>query len=149
MIFNALLARRVAAGDWSQLASGDIASLEGSGSHFMVRDVDDELQQRLAAFDIHPSGPLWGRGDPETQGRAGRYESEAAAEFAEVANLLAVQGLVQERRPLRCAVKNLTVEGEPGTLTLGFELGRGQFATAVLRELCEFAAADALESDDE
>ncbi|MGB6354953.1 MAG: tRNA pseudouridine(13) synthase TruD, partial [Steroidobacteraceae bacterium] len=70
LVFNAVLARRVEAGDWSQLAPGDLASLEGSGSHFSVAAVDDELRRRLSLFDIHPSGPLWGRGLPASQGQA-------------------------------------------------------------------------------
>jgi tRNA(Glu) U13 pseudouridine synthase TruD len=41
----------------------------------------------------------------------------------------------------------MSVEAEAGTLTLSFSLGRGQFATAVLREICEFGAEAPLESD--
>ena len=52
LVFNAVLARRVEAGDWSQLAPGDLANLEGSGSHFSVSVVDDELRRRLNVFDI-------------------------------------------------------------------------------------------------
>src|SRR6202034_4049821 len=82
LVFNAVLARRVEAGDWSQLAPGDLASLDGSGSHFSVTSVDDELRRRLATFDIHPSGPLWGRGLPASQGRALEHELEVSREFA-------------------------------------------------------------------
>jgi tRNA pseudouridine13 synthase len=149
LIFNAVLARRVQAGDWSQLAPGDIASLDGSGSHFEVTAVDDELQRRLAAFDIHPSGPLWGRGEPATQGQSLRYERESATEFEPVADLLAAQDLAQERRSLRCPVRELVVEGEPGSVTFCFLLGRSQYATTVLREFCELGSAPALDSDDD
>lgn len=138
LIFNAVLARRVQAGNWSRLEEGDLASLEGSGSYFHVAAIDDELERRLAAFDIHPSGPLWGRGVPQTSGRALDTELEVAREFGAVAELLAMQGLAQERRALRCRIRDLSVEADGSTLTLSFALGRGQFATAVLRELCEF-----------
>jgi tRNA pseudouridine13 synthase len=137
LLFNALLARRVEAGDWSQLAPGDLASLDGSGSHFSVAAVDDELLRRLSAFDIHPSGPLWGRGEPAAGGRALRHELDVSREFAALADLLAAEGLSQERRALRCAVRELTALRDAGTVTLSFSLGRGQFATAVLREICE------------
>ncbi len=149
LIFNASLAQRVAAGDWSTLSPGDLASLEGSGSHFQVAAVDDTLVQRLAAFDIHPSGPLWGRGEPRTQGVILERELEVAQDFAEVAALLAAQGLEQERRSLRCAVRDLAVEFEAGSLTLSFSLGRGQFATAVLREICEIGAGSEFDLEDE
>src|ERR1700721_1301360 len=97
LLFNAQLARRVEAGDWSQLAPGDRASLDGSGSHFSVTAVDDELRQRSSTFDIHPSGPLWGRGLPASQGQALQHELEGSRELAAVTELLAAQGLVQER----------------------------------------------------
>jgi len=148
LIFNAVLARRVESASWGALELGDLASLDGSGSHFRVAALDEELVRRLEAFDIHPSGPLWGRGSPQTEGRVRDIELEAAREFGAVAELLAVEGLEQERRPLRCAVRDLCVESgkseaDAGTLTLSFSLGRGQFATAVLREIAEFG--DALE----
>jgi tRNA pseudouridine13 synthase len=148
LMFNAVLARRVEAGDWSQLAPGDLASLDGSGSHFSVTSVDDELRRRLATFDIHPSGPLWGRGSPASQGRALEHELEVSREFAPVAELLAAEGLTQERRALRCAIRELSAERDASTLTLSFSLGRGQFATAVLREICEFDGIPELEADE-
>jgi tRNA pseudouridine13 synthase len=149
LVFNAALARRVEAGDWSQLGYGDLASLDGSGSHFFVTAVDDELRRRLNLFDIHPSGPLWGRGHPASQGQALQHELAASQELATVADLLAAEGLVQERRALRCAIRELSSERDASTLTLSFSLGRGQFATAVLREICELQGAPELDSDDD
>jgi tRNA pseudouridine13 synthase len=149
MIFNAVLARRVTAGDWSQLSAGDLAGLDGSGSHFKVAAFDDELRARLQAFDIHPTGPLWGRGELPTQGRALEHEAAAARDFQAVAELLESQGLEQERRSLRSPVRELLAETEGSTLTLSFLLGRGQFATAVLREICDLGSGSLLESDEE
>ncbi len=149
LVFNAVLARRVEAGDWSQLAPGDLASLEGSGSHFSVTAVDDELRRRLGEFDIHPSGPLWGRGLPASQGQALQHELEVSREYAALIDLLGAQGLTQERRALRCAIRELSSERDANTLTLSFTLGRGQFATAVLREICDFAGVPELDADDD
>jgi tRNA pseudouridine13 synthase len=149
LLFNAVLARRVEAGDWSQLAPGDLASLDGSGSHFAVASVDDELRRRLGVFDIHPSGPLWGRGPPASQGQALQHELAVSSEFPSVAELLAAEGLTQERRALRCAIRELSAERDASTVTLGFSLGRGQFATAVLRELCEFEGVPELDADED
>jgi len=149
LLFNALLARRVEAGDWSQLAPGDLASLDGSGSHFRVPTVGDDLSLRLMAFDVHPSGPLWGRGALETSGRSLEHETAVVEEFRDVADLLETEGLSQERRALRCAVRELTVEADAGTVTFGFMLGRGQFATSALREICELGSTPLLESDEE
>jgi tRNA pseudouridine13 synthase len=153
LIFNAVLARRVESASWSALEPGDLASLDGSGSHFRVAALDEDLSRRVEAFDIHPSGPLWGRGEPDTEGPVRELELDVAREFGPVAELLASEGLEQERRPLRCAVRELRIEAdaEPheaqqGTVTLSFSLGRGQFATAVLREIAEFGALE-LEAD--
>jgi tRNA(Glu) U13 pseudouridine synthase TruD len=55
--------------------------------------------------------------------------------------------LSQERRALRCAVRELAALREVSTLTLSFELGRGQFATSVLREICELRGVDEFEGD--
>jgi tRNA pseudouridine13 synthase len=145
LVFNAVLARRVEAGDWSQLAPGDLANLDGSASHFSVAAVDDELRRRLSEFDIHPSGPLWGRGVPATQGRALEHELKVSGDFLAVTDLLAAEGMSQERRALRCAIRELTALRDASTLTLSFSLGRGQFATAVLREICEFEAVPELD----
>ena len=101
------------------------------------------------AFDVHPSGPLWGRGEPSTDGRARRHESDAAEEFKDVAGLLADENLDQERRSLRSSVRELSVEADAGTITLSFLLGRGQFATAVLREICELGSSLPLDADDD
>jgi tRNA pseudouridine13 synthase len=133
-----VLAQRVEAGDWSQLAPGDLANLDGSGSHFAVTELDEELRRRLAEFDIHPSGPLWGKGQPAVQGRTLERELAVSRELAPVADLLEAEGLMQERRALRSVVRELKVERDASTVTLSFALGRGQFATAVLREICEF-----------
>lgn len=149
LVFNALLARRVEAGDWSQLGTGDLASLDGSGSHFPVTAVDDELRRRLQVFDIHPSGPLWGRGQPSAKGQALQHEVEVSREFAAVTELLAAQGLSQERRALRSAIRDLSTEHDGSTLTLSFALGRGQFATSVLHEICEFHSVPELDADDD
>jgi len=160
LVFNAVLARRVEAGDWARLAAGDLASLDGTGSHFAVGAVDadetregestrdDELARRLREFDIHPSGPLWGRGVPASAGLALQHELEVARELATVTELLAREGLAQERRALRCAIRELSVERDADTLTLTFSLGRSQYATAVLREICDLQAAE-LEADEE
>jgi tRNA pseudouridine13 synthase len=147
MIFNAVLARRVESADWSRLEPGDLASLDGSGSHFRVATIDDEIRRRLDAFDIHPSGPLWGRGAPETLGRTLETELGVAQEFGAAAELLVAAGMLQERRALRCAVRDLTVESDAATVTLSFRLGRGQFATAVLREICDLDAPALIESE--
>ena len=144
LVFNAVLAERVALGSWAQLQAGDRAMLDGRGSHFAVEASDATLEERLARLEIHPSGPLWGRGAPLSQGAVRALEEQVAARYREPCALLEAAGLEQERRSLRLAVRELTVERESDSVLLQFRLARGAFATAVLREL--FTLVDYQES---
>ena len=59
-LFNQVLAARVAAGSWATALEGEVFMLDGSHSVFGPEPLTPALQSRLAAFDIHPTGPLWG-----------------------------------------------------------------------------------------
>ncbi len=135
VLFNALLAERVAAGSWERLLPGDLANLEGRGSLFAVPAEEATLAQRCEQLQIHPTGPLWGRGALETQGVVAELEAQVAARFAAQCAACEQAGMRQERRSLRLAVHELRAAEEPAALVLHFRLGRGSFATAVLREL--------------
>jgi len=135
-LFNACLAVRVADGTWNRCIEGDVLALAGTGSCFAsARETPDAVQKRLDAFDLHPTGPLWGRGDPRTLGAALALEMAVAAQVPALAAGLARQGLEQERRPLRMQVTGLQSSFEPEGLVLDFVLARGCYATTVLREL--------------
>jgi tRNA(Glu) U13 pseudouridine synthase TruD len=41
----------------------------------------------------------------------------------------------------------MSIEADAQTLTLSFSLGRGQFASAVLREICNFGAEPPFDSE--
>jgi tRNA pseudouridine13 synthase len=137
VVFNALLAERVQDGSWGQLLAGDLANLDGRGSHFAVEAVDATLAERAARLEIHPTGPLWGQGDPATGGAVGELEARTATRFPAETGLCVAAGMSQERRSLRLAVRELRVALEPQAVQLAFRLPRGAFATAGLRELLE------------
>src|SRR5690606_31183672 len=59
-LFNRVLAARVVADSWDRPLDGEVWMLDGSRSVFGPQPFDDSLAARLAAFDIHPTGPLWG-----------------------------------------------------------------------------------------
>lgn len=134
-LFNAVLAERVARGDWSRLQAGDVANLDGSGSVFAVAHVDETLERRNREFDVHPTGPLWGSGPSLAGGAVVALEQRIAQEYAPISTLLAGEGLHSERRSLRIRVDALTADVSGDTLVLVFRLPAGAFATAVLREL--------------
>ncbi len=145
LVFNAVLGARVEDGSWEQLRAGDLAILDGRGSHFPVDSPDEALRERCARLEIHPTGPLWGRGVPPCGADVLALEERIAAQHGAACALLAEAGLDQERRSLRLAVRDLGWRREGGDeVVLEFRLTRGAYATAVLREL--FAAGDHDES---
>ncbi|MFN3582248.1 MAG: tRNA pseudouridine(13) synthase TruD, partial [Pseudomonas sp.] len=63
LIFNQLLAQRVATGTWNQVMPGDCLAFTDSRSHFSAERLASD-DRRFAALDVHPTGPLWGLGVP-------------------------------------------------------------------------------------
>ena len=135
VVFNALLAVRVGDGSWERLLAGDLANLDGRGSIFPVAAADGTLEARCARLEIHPTGPLWGAGEPKSAAGVRELEMRIGAEFAAECARCAAAGMSQERRSLRLRVTELSCEPENDAVLLRFRLTRGSFATAVLREL--------------
>jgi tRNA pseudouridine13 synthase len=134
-LFNDVLATRVGDASWDELRDGDVANLEGTNSIFAVPSVTTELSDRCARIDVHPTGPMWGRGELSSAGQIAQIEQQAAAKENVLAAGLERAGLEQERRSLRLKVSDLQHALESDVLRLSFRLGRGAFATSVLHEL--------------
>jgi len=141
-VFNAVLAARVADGSWLTGLDGEIYRLEGSRAQFGPEDRSAELAQRLERLDIHPTGPLWGRGALPTAGECSDLESRIAAELADLCQGLERFGLKQDRRALRVRLGEPSLEMVGDTATFTFTLPAGAYATVVMRELVEEAAAE-------
>jgi len=148
-LFNMVLADRVASGTWNRLLDGDVANLDGSGSIFPVAAVDDLLLDRTARLDVHPTGPLPGRGESRTGTAIAQREEAVLAPWSHWLQGMASAGLEQERRALRLAVRELTWELSGTDLTLGFRLGRGAFATSVLAEIIDPASASQVDEGED
>lgn len=133
-IFNAVLSRRVELSSWNQPMAGDIMMLNGSRSVFAVTEIDEVIQQRVEAFDIHPTGPLWGRGKLGSSATVGVLEHEVAENFCDWCEGLENAGLNQERRALRLSVTEFVWKFERDGLELSFFLPSGCYATTVIRE---------------
>ena len=136
-LFNHLLAQRVERQIWDRAIPGDVMLLAGSNSYFVMDEVDDEIRRRVADFDIHPAGILWGRGRAESRGEAAALEAALADRFPLFCEGLERAGLKAARRALRVRPENLqwTHRPEQQQLELRFELPPGAYATAVLREI--------------
>src|SRR5690606_31621337 len=100
-----------------------------------------ELLARAGAQDIHPTGPLWGRGEPRSGGDVAALERELAAAEPELCAGLEAAGLRHERRALRIRVADLAWDWLDGDLALRFRLPPGAYATVLLRALGTFRAA--------
>ncbi|MEJ2060142.1 MAG: tRNA pseudouridine(13) synthase TruD [Gammaproteobacteria bacterium] len=138
-IFNHILDRRVQDGTWDRAVSGDAFVLAGTHSFFVPEEVDEAIEQRLRAFDIHPSGALWGRGELPTYGAVRELELEVAESEADLAQGLEAAGMKQERRALRLVPEGLSHAWLDDTsLQLEFTLPAGCYATSVLRELAGY-----------
>jgi tRNA pseudouridine13 synthase len=111
LLFNAVLGRRVENNSWDRLIAGDVP------------------------IDGTPTGPLWGRGRPAARDAALQIETETLATYREWLDPLEHLGLSQERRVLALRPKCFEWWIEPDQFEVAFELGAGQFATALLREL--------------
>ena len=134
-IFNEVLAARVTRGDWDRPLAGDCLNLAGSRAFFAAETLDADILARVAAWDLHPTGPLWGQGAPPTAGAVLELERDIAGELGPWCAGLALEGLKQERRALRLPVAGLTGEIDGAVVELAFDLPAGSYATAVLREL--------------
>ena len=143
-LFNRVLAARVEAGHWNVALEGEVWMLDGSRSVFGPEALTDDLQARLAAFDIHPTGPLWGEGELRSTEAARDFELAALQgdSALRLCRGLEVAGLKQERRALRLRPQALAWRWPDDTaLEFSFELPPGCYATTVLRELGEVTDA--------
>lgn len=137
-LFNRVLAARVEQGSWDQPLDGEVWMLDGSRSVFGPEAWTDVLAERLARFDIHPSGPLWGAGELRSTDAARELELAAISDEESLALRagLEAEGLKHERRALRLRPALLQHQWlKEGVLELSFALPPGCYATAVLQEL--------------
>jgi len=135
MLFNFILSQRVEDGSWDSLQMGDICLRTGKRGFFPVEELTDELIKRLECGEIHPTAPLWGRGDLPVAGKIRDLEKQLVAEFPEWCEGLEKAGLKMERRALRLMPEDFSVEQNSDAVQLSFSLPAGCYATSVIREL--------------
>ncbi len=136
-LFNRVLAARIDGLD--TLQNGDVAWKHANGAAFLVADAAVE-QPRCDAFEISPSGPLFGHRMKEAGGAPGELEarvlSEAGLSAADLSGHRRVQGARRSLRfpPAECHLTSGTDARGP-FLEARFMLEPGCYATSVLREL--------------
>lgn len=152
-LFNRVLAVRVDQDNWRGLGrsgplAGEVWMLDGSRSVFGPEPWSEALATRLAAFDLQPTGPLWGCGELRTTQEVRAIELTAVeqAPGSALCRGLEGAGLRQERRALRLRPSGLSWDWpQLRTLRLRFALPPGAYATVVLDALgaCEDSAGRA------
>jgi tRNA pseudouridine13 synthase len=146
-LFNQVLAARIEQGIWNSPIQGDYFQLDGSRAGFAASEEQTErLVRRCNDLDIHPTGPLWGRGRSLVTEDAENLETQVLTPFDQWRNGLEHVGLQQERRQLRVALNTLQWQFlEGGDLELRFFLPSGCYATALLRELLDYKTPEVQE----
>ncbi|MDQ3495540.1 MAG: tRNA pseudouridine(13) synthase TruD [Pseudomonadota bacterium] len=145
-LFNRVLAARLQDGSWNRGLEGEVWVLDGSRSVFGPEPWSELLAARLAAFDIHPSAPLWGRGELRTSGTARVLEEATLGDVESLALRQGIEqaGMRQERRATRLQPRELAWAWQGGdVLELGFVLPPGGYATTVLAEIGDLRDAGA------
>lgn len=139
-LFNQVLAARLADGSWNRPRPGDLMMLDGRGSVFPVTAAEElaELGRRALQQQIHPTGPLPGRGGTQPSGEVAALEATQLASAQALVDGLQRHGVDAARRALRLRVAGLAWHfPAPGVLELSFSLTSGAYATSVLRELVD------------
>ena len=136
-MFNDVLSQRVEMDKWANGIAGDVMLLDNSHSYFLTENIDDEIVIRLKEHDIHPSGPLWGRGELLSKLSVAELENKLPNKFEMFDSGLKNARLDQDRRSLRLSVNQLrwNYDANNKLLELSFFLPAGGYATAVLREI--------------
>ena len=127
----------MADGTWNRLLPGDAPMLDGRRAVFRSPLPGAEDQARCRRLEIHPTGPLWGRGASLVSGSVAALEARLCRRRADLAEGLERAGLEAARRALRVRVSELEWAWEGPDLRLAFHLPAGAYATVVLRELVQ------------
>jgi len=118
-----------------ELEFGDVAMLHDSGGQFLVEDVERE-QPRAVAFEISPTGPIFGNRVIEPAGEVAIREKAALdSRGICLADLRPPSGVRMRgaRRALRVRPSGARIRDFSGGFWLDFELPPGSYATVLIR----------------
>ena len=135
-LFNRVLSARVASGSWNRALPGDALQLDGKSACFVADALDAETLARVDALQIHPTGPLYGEGEPLCRDVARALEAEQWSGLEDWLDGLRRARLAAARRALRVVPGSLQGHEESsGVWVLAFYLPAGSYATSLLDEL--------------
>jgi tRNA pseudouridine13 synthase len=135
-LFNRVLSRRLEAGLFSKVRQGDVLKKHESGGEFVCAEplVD---QPRMDAFEVSPTGPMYGPSMRPAEGEVQADELKVLTEEGLTIESFAAGGGETDgtRRFLRVGLPDVALEERGTDLWLAFSLPAGCYATVVLAEL--------------
>jgi tRNA pseudouridine13 synthase len=134
-LFNRVLALRLARGVFARVLGGDVLKKHETGGEFVSEDAAVD-QPRLDAFEVSPTGPMFGPEMRKPGPEAWALEEEVlTGDGVSLDTFLAGGDETRgTRRVLRIPLA-ATCQVDGDTARLGFTLPPGSYATIVLREL--------------
>ena len=129
-----------------RLFPGDLAWIHSKECVFLVEDAEAEAP-RAASLEISPSGPIYGFKVPFAKGEPGETEWRILRKARLLPRAFHMRlGLKNKgvRRPMRVPLSGAGIVHEGDTLTIGFSLPKGAYATTVLREIMKPPSWDPL-----
>jgi tRNA pseudouridine13 synthase len=136
LLFNRALERRLAAGNFARALQGDVLKKHETGGEFVCADPAVD-QPRVEAFEVSPTGPLFGPKMRRAEGEVGAAEDALLTEERVEHSLFEAGGGETQgaRRFFRVRMSTPSLEVEGDTARLKFGLPAGSYATVVLDEL--------------
>lgn len=135
-LFNRLLARRLADGTFAKALKGDVLKKVPTGGEFLCAEPEVD-QPRVDAFEVSPTGPLFGPEMRRPEADVDALEEAVLREEGIERTLFEKGGgeTLGVRRPLRVPLALEEVNADGDSLRLRFTLPAGSYATVLLREL--------------
>lgn len=130
---NVYLARRVEAGLFGRMLTGDVAKKHATGGIFVVEDAAAE-QARFEAREISFTAPMFGFKMKRASAEAAVLEEGIEAETGITDAQWRALHTEGARRMGRLLLDDLAVEAHARGILVRFSLPKGAFATTVLRE---------------
>jgi tRNA pseudouridine13 synthase len=153
LLFNDVLARRIADGLFRTVLAGDVMAKWPAGGMFVAKDVAAE-QARFDAKEIVTAGPMFGKKTYPADGVAAEREAAVLRDNGLSPSSFGGFGklVLGTRRHNLVYLDDLVSEWEAEGLRLSFTLLAGSYATVLLREVMKTAIdepGDSANEDDE
>ena len=143
LLFNAVVARRMADGLMRRVLPGDVMAKWPAGGMFTVEDASVE-QERFDRRETIHAGPMFGRKTFPTRGEAAEREAKVLEEAGLTKQSFDGFGKLLQgtRRHDLVYVDDLISVWEPEGLRLSFSLPAGSYATVLLSEIMKGEVGD-------